>query len=226
MLLQITQVLDADKVAHCRARLDGADWADGRITAGHQSALAKHNEQLPESSPVAAELGAIVTAALERNLLFLSAALPARIFPPLFNRYARGHAFGAHVDNAIRRAPGGGVVRTDLSATLFLSDPEDYDGGELTVDDTYGMHQVKLAAGDMIVYPASSLHRVEPVVRGVRLASFFWIQSLVPEDARRTLLFDMDMAVQRLGASKGQDDPDIIALTGCYQNLLRMWSNV
>jgi PKHD-type hydroxylase len=226
MLLQIPQVLTADQVALCRERLQHAAWADGRITAGRQSALAKHNEQLPDSSPAAAELGALVTSALERNLLFLSAALPARIFPPLFNRYAGGHAFGAHVDNAIRRAPGGAVVRTDLSATLFLSDPDDYDGGELSVDDTYGLHQVKLTAGDMILYPASSLHRVEPVTRGVRLASFFWIQSLVAEDSRRTLLFDMDMAVQRLGGARGQDDPDIIALTGCYQNLLRMWSTV
>jgi PKHD-type hydroxylase len=226
MLLQVPHVLDAGQVSACRARLEQADWTDGRITAGHQSALAKRNEQLPEASPVAAELGALVTQALERNLLFLSAALPARIFPPLFNRYACGHAFGAHVDNAIRRAPGGGLVRTDLSATLFLSDPDDYDGGELTIDDTYGLHQVKLAAGDMILYPASSLHRVEPITRGVRLASFFWIQSLAPEDSKRALLFDMDMAVQRLGASRGQDDPDIIALTGCYQNLLRMWSTV
>lgn len=226
MLLQVPQVLSAEQVALCRSRLEGADWADGRITAGHQSALAKNNQQLPESSPVAQELGALVAAALERNLLFLAAALPHRIFPPLFNRYAPGHGFGAHVDNAIRRAPGGGVVRTDLSATLFLSDADDYDGGELTVDDTYGLHQVKLAAGDMILYPASSLHRVEPVTCGVRLASFFWIQSLVPEDARRTLLFDMDMAIQRTAQRTGQDDPEIITLTGCYQNLLRMWSSV
>ena len=226
MLLQIPQVLTAEQVACCRQRLESADWADGRITAGHQSALAKHNEQLPESSPLARELGALVTGALERNLLFLSAALPHRIFPPLFNRYAPGHGFGAHVDNAIRRAPGGGVVRTDLSATLFLSDADDYDGGELTVDDTYGLHQVKLAAGDMILYPASSLHRVEPVTRGVRLACFFWVQSLVPEDAKRTLLFDMDMAIQRTAERAGQDDPQVITLTGCYQNLLRMWSSV
>ena len=226
MLLQIPQVLTAEQVAHCRDRLEGADWADGRITAGHQSALAKNNQQLPESSPVARELGALVTQALERNLLFLSAALPHRIFPPLFNHYEPGHGFGAHVDNAIRRSPGGGVVRTDLSATLFLSAPEDYDGGELTVDDTYGLHQVKLEAGDMILYPASSLHRVEPVTRGVRLASFFWIQSLLPEDAKRTLLFDMDMAIQKTAGRVGQDDPEIITLTGCYQNLLRMWSSV
>jgi PKHD-type hydroxylase len=226
MLLQIPQVLTAEQVSLCRQRLEDAPWADGRITAGHQSALAKRNEQLPESSPVAAELGAIVTSALERNLLFLGAALPLKIFPPLFNRYAGGHAFGAHVDNAIRRAPGGGVVRTDLSATLFLSDPETYEGGELSVDDTYGLHQVKLAAGDMILYPATSLHRVEPVTRGVRLASFFWVQSLVPEDAKRTLLFDMDMSIQRTAQRVGQDDPEIIALTGCYQNLLRMWSSV
>jgi PKHD-type hydroxylase len=226
MLLQVPQVLSAEQVSLFRGRLEQAAWADGRITAGHQSALAKRNEQLPEDAPEAVELGALIIRALERNLLFLSAALPARIFPPLFNRYAGGHDFGAHVDNAIRRAPGGGMVRTDLSATLFLSEPDDYDGGELTVDDTYGLHQVKLAAGDMILYPASSLHRVEPVTRGVRLASFFWIQSLVPEDSRRTLLFDMDMAVQRLGEARGQDDPDIISLTGCYQNLLRMWSSV
>jgi PKHD-type hydroxylase len=226
MLLQIPRVLSPAQAADIRDRLEAADWADGRITAGHQSALAKNNEQLPQSSPLAQELGAIVAQALERNLLFLSAALPARIFPPLFNRYGPGHAFGAHVDNAIRHVPGGGVVRTDLSATLFLSDPADYDGGELTVDDTYGLHQVKLAAGDMILYPASSLHRVEPVTRGVRLASFFWVQSLVPEDSRRTLLFDMDMAIQRTAERVGQDDPELITLTGCYQNLLRMWSSV
>jgi PKHD-type hydroxylase len=226
MLLQIPQVLAPEQVEHCRSRLRGAPWADGRITAGAQSALAKDNEQLPESSPIARELGAMVAQALERNLLFLSAALPARVFPPLFNRYAAGHSFGAHVDNAIRRTPGGGMVRTDLSATLFLSAPDDYDGGELTVDDTYGLHQVNLNAGDIILYPASSLHRVEPVTRGVRLACFYWIQSLVPEDSRRTLLFDMDMAVQRLGEVTGQDDSDVIALTGCYQNLLRMWSSV
>ena len=153
------------------------------------------------------------------------AALPHRIFPPLFNRYGPGHGFGAHVDNAIRRAPGGGVVRTDLSATLFLSGPDDYDGGELTVDDTYGLHQVKLQAGDMILYPATSLHRVEPVTRGTRFASFFWIESMVREDGQRTLLLDMDAAIRTLAQRAGDQDPAIVSLTGCYHNLLRRWAD-
>jgi len=225
MLLQIPEVLTADEVARAQAVLAEAPWADGKATAGHQSALAKRNLQLPQSSRAAAELGALVTAALNRNLLFLSAALPAKVFPPLFNRYEPGHDFGNHVDNAIRPLPdGSGAVRTDLSATLFIADPSSYDGGELSVDDTYGVHQVKLNAGDLILYPASSLHRVEPVTRGARIASFFWIQSLVRDDARRTLLFDMDQGIQRAAEKLGHEDASVIGLTGAYHNLLRMWA--
>jgi PKHD-type hydroxylase len=225
MLLHLPEVLTPDEVARARVVLADASWADGRVTAGHQSALAKRNLQLPQSGEAARDLGALVTAALNRNLLFLSAALPARIFPPLFNRYEAGHDFGSHVDNAIRPLPdGSGALRTDLSATLFLEDPEAYDGGELSIDDTYGLHQVKLPAGDLILYPASSLHRVEPVTRGARTASFFWIQSLVRDDARRTLLFDMDQSIQRTAEKLGHEDAGVIGLTGCYHNLLRMWA--
>lgn len=224
MMLQIPGLLGKDEVAGLRALIDAADWADGNVTSGFQSALAKQNRQLPEGSTAAREAGATILAALERHPLFVSAALPARIFPPLFNRYGEGDAFGDHIDNAVRRTPGGAQVRTDLSATLFLTEPDAYGGGELTVDDTYGVHQVKLAAGDMILYPASSLHRVEAITRGVRVSSFFWIQSLVRDDARRALLFDMDMAIQRAGAGLGQGDAAVISLTGAYHNLLRMWA--
>lgn len=224
MMLQIPGLLGKDEVAGLRALIDAADWADGNVTSGFQSALAKQNRQLPEGSAAAREAGATILAALERHPLFVSAALPARIFPPLFNRYGEGDAFGDHIDNAVRRASGGAQVRTDLSATLFLTEPDAYGGGELTVDDTYGVHQVKLAAGDMILYPASSLHRVEAITRGVRVSSFFWIQSLVRDDARRALLFDMDMAIQRAGAGLGQGDAAVISLTGAYHNLLRMWA--
>lgn len=224
MMLQIPGLLGKDEVARLRALIDAADWADGNVTSGFQSALAKQNRQLPEGSAAAREAGATILAALERHPLFVSAALPARIYPPLFNRYGEGDAFGDHIDNAVRRTPGGAQVRTDLSATLFLTEPDAYDGGELTVDDTYGVHQVKLAAGDMILYPASSLHRVEAITRGARVSSFFWIQSLVRDDARRALLFDMDMAIQRAGAGLGQRDAAVVSLTGAYHNLLRMWA--
>jgi PKHD-type hydroxylase len=227
MLLQIPDVLTPDELAHARTVLASAPWADGKATAGHQSALAKHTLQLPQSSDAARELGALVTAALNRNLLFLSAALPARIFPPLFSRYEPGHHFGAHVDNAIRQMPdGSGALRTDVSATIFLADPDSYDGGELSVEDTYGLHQVKLNAGDLILYPSSSLHRVEPVIRGERLAGVFWVQSLIRDDARRTLLFDIDQSIQRTAEKLGQEDAGVIGLTGCYHNLLRMWAEV
>jgi PKHD-type hydroxylase len=226
MLLQIPQVLDAAQVKQARGVLEAADWVDGKVTAGFQSAMAKNNRQLPEDSPGAAELGAMVVGALNANLLFLSAALPKQIFPPLFNAYSGGQSFGDHVDNAIRHSRAGLRLRTDLSATLFLSEPETYDGGELVVEDTYGLHSVKLNAGDAVLYPSSSLHRVEPVTRGVRLASFFWVQSLVRDDARRTLLFDMDLAIQRLGQAMGQDDASVVSLTGTYHNLLRMWAEV
>jgi PKHD-type hydroxylase len=224
MLLRIPQVLSADELAQCRARLDGAAWVDGRVTAGRQSARVKENLQLAEDSAEARELGAIVLGALERNALFIAGALPHHVFPPLFNRYEPGMNFGAHVDNAIRQV--GNTphrIRTDISATLFISAPEDYDGGELTVEDTYGVHSVKLPAGDMILYPATSLHRVMPVTRGARVASFFWVQSLVQEDSERTLLFDLDRAIAELG-QRLPDDPALVRLTATYHNLVRKWT--
>jgi PKHD-type hydroxylase len=222
MLLPIPDVLDADQVRAFRAALDGADWRDGRVTAGHQSAKAKDNAQLLEGDPLAAKLGAIVLAALERSPLFVSAALPLRVYPPLFNRYAGGQSFGVHVDNAIRQPPGAQPrVRTDLSATLFLCDPDEYDGGELSIEDTYGAHSLKLPAGHLLLYPATSLHRVEPVTRGARIASFFWIQSMVRDDGARALLFDLDQAIQRVGA----DHDAAVPLTGIYHNLLRRWAD-
>lgn len=226
MLLPIPKVLSASDVAECRRLLDATDWVDGRVTAGHQSAKAKHNEQLPEDAPVTKQLGASIVAALERHPLFISAALPSKIFPPLFNRYKAGHAFGLHVDNAIRHVRNTAHrVRTDISATLFLSAPEEYDGGELAIEDTYGAQRVKLAAGDLVLYPATSLHRVEPITRGVRVASFFWIQSMVRDDTRRALLFDLDTAIQRIGAD-APDHPSVVQLTGVYHNLLRQWADV
>jgi PKHD-type hydroxylase len=224
MLLQIPQVLTADQVAQFRVRMDSAAWIDGNVTSGHQSAQAKRNEQLPEDSRDARELGDAVTAALGRNQLFFSAALPKRIFPPLFNRYRGGMEFGNHVDGAVRvHGPSGVRIRTDISATLFLAKPEEYDGGELLVEDTYGVQRVKLPAGDMILYPSTSLHRVTPVTRGARVASFFWIQSMVRDDAQRSLLFDMDMSIIRL-AQEAPGNPALVSLTGCYHNLLRMWA--
>lgn len=224
MLLQIPGVLGAEQVKQFRARMDAAAWVDGNVTSGHQSAKAKYNEQLPEDGAEARELGEIVLAALGRSALFFSAALPKQVFPPLFNRYREGMTFGNHVDSAIRTHAGTRIrLRTDLSATLFLSAPEDYDGGELLVEDTYGAQQVKLPAGHLILYPATSLHRVNPITRGARVASFFWIQSMVRDDAQRTLLFDMDMAIMRLGKER-PNDPALVSLTGVYHNLLRMWS--
>jgi len=226
MLLPIPDVLTAEEVFRARQLLDKADWVDGRVTAGHQSALAKDNMQLPESSPVARELGAMVLSALEKNALFISAALPARVFPPLFNRYQGGQSFGTHVDNAIRQVTvTAHRIRTDLSATLFLTNPDEYDGGELAVEDTYGTHSVKLPAGHLILYPSTSLHHVRPVTRGARLASFFWIQSMVRDDGERTLLFDLDMGIQRL-SGEGTVHPSAVQLTGVYHNLLRRWADV
>ncbi|NBB17452.1 Fe2+-dependent dioxygenase [Caulobacter sp. SLTY] len=224
MLIQIETVLTPEQVARFQAALDTAGWADGRMTAGYQSALAKNNLQLPDSDPVARALGAEIERALAGNLLFQSAALPAQVFPPLFNRYAGDHSFGTHVDNALRTLPSGLRLRTDLSATLFLSDPEDYDGGELVIEDVYGAHAVKLPAGSMILYPATSLHQVTPVTRGVRTASFFWIQSHVRDDGARALLFDMDLALQRLRGEVGDGHESMVALTGVYHNLLRRWA--
>src|SRR5277367_321528 len=225
MLLPIPDVLNASQVLRARQLLDDAEWVDGRATAGHQSAQAKDNMQLPEGSPAARELGAMILSALEQNPLFISAALPLRVFPPLFNRYQGGESFGTHVDNAIRQVTGTPHrIRTDLSATLFFAAPEEYDGGELVVDDTYGTHNVKLPAGHMILYPSSSLHRVRPVTRGARLASFFWIQSMVRDDARRTLLFDLDVSIQRLNQDH-PSHPSAVQLTGIYHNLVRQWAD-
>ena len=226
MLITIPEVLSADQVAHCRAQLDGADWTDGRVTAGYQGRRVKDNSQLPEHSQVARDLGDLVLAALERNALFISAALPALVYPPMFNRYQVGQQFGAHVDNAVRLLPGSGQkIRTDVSATLFLADPDEYDGGELLIEDIYGTQSVKLPAGHMVVYPSTSLHKVEAVTRGARVASFFWVQSMVRDDAQRTLLFDMDSAIQRLNLTQADEDA-IVRLTGGYHNLLRMWAEV
>lgn len=224
MLLHVPTVLNAMQVQTMHERLLGGEWADGRVTAGHQGAASKHNRQLQENSPLARELGSVVLAALETNALFISAALPNRVYPPLFNRYDSGMQFGNHVDNAVRLHPhDGSKFRTDLSATLFLSNMHEYDGGELLIDDVFGVQQVKLAAGDMILYPASSLHRVAPITRGTRFASFFWIESLVRGDAERTLLFDLDNSIQRLNTTRG-DEQARLQLTNCYHNLLRMWT--
>jgi PKHD-type hydroxylase len=226
MLLTIPGLITAEQVRQARQALDQADWVDGRATAGPQSALAKDNQQLPEQHPAARPLGDMILSALGRNPLFISAALPSRVFPPLFNRYRGGHSFGTHVDNAIRQVAGTAHrIRTDLSATLFLSSPDDYDGGELQVEDTYGIHSVKLPAGDLVLYPSTSLHHVQPVTRGVRVASFFWIQSMVRDDGERTLLFDLDTAIQRLNADT-PDHPAAVQLTGVYHNLVRRWAEV
>ena len=226
MLLQVPRVLDETQLANFRQRLASAGWADGKATAGYQSAQAKDNQQLPENDPVARELGGLVLDALGRSPLFFSAALPRKIYPPLFNRYAGGQSFGFHVDNAIRyerSAARSEPVRTDLSATLFLSAPEDYDGGELVIEDTYGVKSVKLAAGDLVLYPGTSLHRVTPVTRGERLACFFWLQSLVRDAGQRRELFDLDRGIQHLTqATPGH--PALVQLTGVYHNLLRRWA--
>jgi PKHD-type hydroxylase len=227
MLLTIEKVLTKDQVAKCRAAIDSAAWVDGNETSGHQSALAKNNLQLPESSPVAQQMGTAILDALGRNARFISAALPLKVFPPLFNRYEGGQEFRTHVDNSIRAMRDSNFrIRSDLSATLFLAEPDTYDGGELTVQDLYGTHSVKLAAGDLVLYPASSLHHVTQVTRGARVASFFWIQSMVRDDGARSLLFQMDGEIQALGAKLGPDEASVVALTGIYHNLLRRWAEI
>jgi PKHD-type hydroxylase len=226
MILPIADLLTVEETAWARETLGRAVWVDGAVTAGHQSGRVKHNAQLPEGSEAARSLGDMVLRALERSPVFMAAALPLRVYPPLFNRYEAGQSFGAHVDNAVRQVSGTPHrVRTDLSATLFLAPPEDYDGGELVVEDSYGVHGVKLPAGHLVLYPATSLHHVRPITRGVRLASFFWIQSMVRDDGARTLLFDLDTAVQRL-ARDAPDHPSAVQLTGVYHNLLRRWAEV
>ena len=226
MLLQIPDVLTGEQVAACRQVMDAAEWVDGRVTAGFQSATTKNNLQIPEGHPAALHCGGMIVAALERSSLFLSAALPLRVFPPLFNCYSGGQAFGTHVDNAIRQVPGTPHrIRTDLSATLFLSPPQDYDGGELVVEDRFGVHAVKLPAGHMVLYPATSLHHVRPVTRGTRVGSFFWIQSMVADDSERTILFDLDSAIRLLGRDM-PDAPPVVRLTGIYHNLVRKWTQL
>lgn len=225
MLLHIPQVLSSDDVARLRQQLDAADWADGRETVGAQGARVKHNQQLPDASPLKAELGSTVLAALQRHPLFFAAALPLKILPPRFNRYAGGGTYGFHVDGAVMNLAHGEQLRSDISCTLFLSAPEDYDGGELVISDTYGEHEVKLPAGDLIVYPSSSLHQVTPVTRGARVASFFWVQSMIRDDAQRRLLWEMDTSIERLRQS-GADTGAVLQLTGVYHNLLRRWSEV
>ncbi|MGZ8336080.1 MAG: Fe2+-dependent dioxygenase [Allosphingosinicella sp.] len=226
MMLAVPDLLDAEGVKRVRAIVDAGEWVDGNVTSGHQSALAKRNMQLPEDGEAARRAGGLVLDALGKSPLFIAAALPLKIFPPLFNCYQSGERFGTHVDNAVRiHRTSEFRVRSDLSATLFLEHPDAYEGGELVVEDNLGVHSVKLPAGHLLLYPASTLHRVEPVTRGARTASFFWIQSMVRDDGARTLLFDLDRSIQALAADRGQDDHEIIRLTGIYHNLLRRWAD-
>lgn len=225
MLIAIPDLIDAAGVAAIRALIDGAEWVDGNVTSGPQSALAKRNLQLPEEAQAAKQAGQMVLDALGRSPLFIAAALPLKIFPPLFNSYAGGQAFGVHVDNAVRIQAGTGFrVRSDLSITVFLEEPDAYDGGELTIETNFGVQSVKLPAGHAVLYPSSSLHRVEPVTRGRRVASFFWLQSMIRDDAARQILFDLDRSVQELGSTLGQQHGEVIRLTGIYHNLLRRWA--
>lgn len=226
MLIQIPQVLDAETVALCRRELEQADWEDGRGSAGYLSRAVKHNGQLPDQHPLARKLGELILRALDQNQLFTAAALPMKIVPPLFNRYTGEQHYGRHVDGAIRPVAGVPLrVRTDLSATLFLTSPKDYDGGELTIEDTYGPRQIKLAAGDMVLYPGTSVHRVEPVTRGTRLASFFWVQSMVRSDSQRSILLELDKAIQKV-ASDTPEQEALVDLAGVYHNLLRNWGDI
>jgi len=226
MLLNIPNVLTAEQVAQARKVLDAAEWVDGKVTAGYQSARAKDNMQIPEGHPAAKQVGEMILKALGQNPLFLSAAVPLQVFPPLFNRYSGGQSFGTHVDNAIRQVSGTPHrIRTDLSATLFFAAPDEYDGGELVVEDTYGVKSVKLPPGHMVLYPATSLHHVKPVTRGARLCAFFWIQSMIRDDGRRSLLFDLDLALQRLNRDH-PNHPSAVQITGVYHNLLRQWAEM
>ena len=227
MLIAIPDLLDSDRLGRIRSLIDAAEWVDGNVTSGPQSALAKNNEQLPEEGAAARQAGAIVLEALGQSPLFFAAALPLKIFPPLFNRYGGGQQFDIHVDNAVRIQRGSEFrVRSDLSMTVFLEDAKAYDGGELVIEDKFGVQSVKLPQGHAVLYPSSSLHKVNPVTRGTRVASFFWIQSMVRDDAARRLLFDQDRAVQRLAGQLGQGDASVVELTGVYHNLLRRWADV
>jgi PKHD-type hydroxylase len=226
MLINIPNVLTPEQILHARKVLEEAQWVDGKVTAGYQSAKAKDNVQIPEGHPAAREVGEMILKALGQNPLFMSAALPLHVFPPLFNRYSGGQSFGTHVDNSIRQVPGTPHrIRADISATLFFAAPEEYDGGELCVEDTYGIHSVKLPPGHMVLYPSTSLHHVKPVTRGARLSSFFWIQSMVRDDGRRSLLFDLDLGIQRI-ARDHPEHPSAVQLTGVYHNLLRQWAEM
>lgn len=226
MMIQIPDLLSREQVAHCRAVMDAGEWVDGNQTSGYQSALAKRNLQLAEGLAAAHQVGDLIQDALAGSALFFSAALPLKVFPPLFNRYEGGHTFGNHVDNAIRYLRGTDFrIRSDLSATLFLTDPEDYDGGELVIEDTYGQQRVKLPAGHMVLYPATSVHHVTPVTRGARVSSFFWIQSMVRDDGQRALLFDLDNHLRQVSGALGGDNAAVIGLTGVYHNLLRRWAD-
>ncbi|MFT4091073.1 MAG: Fe2+-dependent dioxygenase [Asticcacaulis sp.] len=226
MLIVIPDVLTPEQAAEGLRLLQAADWVDGRATAGHQGAHVKQNRQLTPHSEVAQTLGTAILQALGAHPLFMSAALPLHVLPPTFNRYGDGETFGNHVDGAMRFLPNGQRMRTDLSCTLFFSDPEDYDGGELVIDDTFGPRSVKLPAGHMILYPSTSVHQVTPVTRGERISSFFWLQSMIRDNTQRSLLYDMDIAIQRLGAEAGANHPEVVRLTGVYHNLLRLWGEV
>jgi len=227
MLIHIPELLNPEQVVAMRGHLSGGEWADGGVTAGFQSGRVKDNLQIGSDSALGRELGLVVIRALETSNAFISAALPRHVFPPLFNRYDAGMGFGTHIDNAVRQVPGTGQrMRTDLSATLFLSDPETYDGGELVIEDTYGSHAVKPAAGDMVLYPARSLHRVEPITRGSRVAAFFWVQSMVKAGEHREMLYDLDQSIQALSMTAAPNDPAIIRLSALYHNLLREWGEV
>ena len=226
MMIHVPKVLNAEQVAECRRLLDSAEWADGKATVGEQGALVKKNRQLPELSPVGRQLGEMILTALSRNPLFFSAALPLKTVPPLFNRYEGGEHYGMHIDGAVRAVPGSShFIRTDLSSTLFLTDPADYDGGELVVVDTFGQHAVKLPAGDLILYDSGSLHRVNPVTRGARVSAFFWTQSMVPDERHRETLYQLDQTIQKVRGKHGETD-ETVALAGHYHNLLRMWSEI
>ena len=226
MILCIPDVLTPEQTAEARALLESADWVDGKTTAGYQASQVKDNLQLSALHPVARQIGETIVKALTSNPLFMSAALPLHFLPPMFNRYSGGQQFGTHVDGAIRQVPGGGHrIRTDLSCTLFFANPDEYDGGELHIEDTYGSKSVKLPAGHLVLYPSTSLHRVTPVTRGTRLCSFFWLQSLIRDDQRRSMMFDMDMAIQRLAVDT-PNHPSLVSLTGVYHNLLRQWAEM
>lgn len=231
MLITIARIFNKDEVAEARRQLLASEWVDGRVTAGYQAQEVKRNAQIAEGSTAHKVVGELVLKGLARSPRFMSAALPLRVFPPMFNRYAGGQTFGTHVDTAIRQdVRTGQRIRTDISATLFLTGPEEYDGGELVVEDSYGTHSVKLPAGDMVLYPATSLHRVEPVTRGARVSSFFWVQSMIRDDGQRTLLFDLDTAIQRIAASESAQTSGVkessVQLTGVYHNLLRQWAEM